>query len=465
MLINPKSYRILCDRMAREQEQIRENIRNGQYLSPLEYHAFVDATRDERMGWWREARYGMFIHYGLFSVRQRGEWELAWDGISPSEYATAAKAFCYQSGRAEEWVLLAKQAGMKYVVLTTRHHEGYALWDSAVDPYNSVKTGPHIDIVREFTDACRKHGMRIGLYTSVMDWHHPDSGRFASDPAARRRFIDYIYALNEELLTGYGKIDILWYDQACPLPGEESWEAHILNQRLRAIQPHLIINGRSGSPEDFNTPEAHLEASAGDWETCDKMNLFSWGYVDETQSLPWQKSPQSIIHSLAFCARNGGNYLLNIGPRADGSVAESEKNTLLTVGRWLAHNGEAIYGRAVRSCGLEGGDAFGEYGGNMLSFTTAKEGKVYLFEPIWHEGTLHIAGYAQAPRRVYLLATGEELPFTYADFRLNIQCPAEIPDKIAGISVIVLDFGETIPEYRFSGGYPHVNEGNQRYIP
>ena len=140
-----------------------------QNLSRPEYEKWVASTRDARMQWWREAKFGMFIHYGLYSVLGRHEWAQVRENIPPEEYAALADGFCYRSGAAEEWVKLAKAAGMKYAVLTTRHHEGFSLWDSKVNPFNSVKLGPHIDIVGEFVEACRKHGLRIGLYSSLMD--------------------------------------------------------------------------------------------------------------------------------------------------------------------------------------------------------------------------------------------------------------------------------------------------------
>nr|MBQ4318326.1 alpha-L-fucosidase [Clostridia bacterium] len=213
-------------------------------LSKPEYEAWTASTRDERMKWWRDARFGMFIHYGLYTVRGLHEWEMALENFPVEEYEKLADQFCPKEGAPREWAALAKAAGMKYMVLTTRHHEGFSLWDSKVNPYNSVNYGPHRDIVREFVDACREFGLGIGFYSSCMDWHHPDSWKCAFDPEANRRFTDYIYELNRELLTNYGKIDILWYDVSRPMESHEGWNAVEINQKLRKLQPGLIINNR-----------------------------------------------------------------------------------------------------------------------------------------------------------------------------------------------------------------------------
>ena len=179
-------------------------------LSKGEYEAAIAATRDKRMKWWREARFGMFVHFGLYALLGRQEWAMANENIPPEEYEKLAERFQPKPGAPREWAKLAKAAGCKYMVLTTRHHEGFSLWDSKVNPFNSVNFGPHRDLVREFVDACREYDLGVGFYSSVMDWHHPDGRDCATDPDARRRYNDYLTALNTELLTNYDKIDILW---------------------------------------------------------------------------------------------------------------------------------------------------------------------------------------------------------------------------------------------------------------
>ena len=202
-------------------------------MSKPEYEEWTASTRDKRMEWWREARFGMFVHFGLYSVLGRHEWAQAMENIPSDEYAKLADKFNPKPGAPREWARLAKAAGMKYMVMTTRHHEGFSLWDSKANPFNSVNYGPHRDIVREFVDACREFDLKIGFYSSLMDWHHPDGWTCAFDTDARRRFTDYIEALNTELLTNYGKIDILWYDVSRPMQSWEGWDSLVRNQRLR----------------------------------------------------------------------------------------------------------------------------------------------------------------------------------------------------------------------------------------
>jgi len=226
-------------------------------LSRKDYEEQTAASRDARMRWWRDARFGMFVHFGLYSQVGRHEWLMTQENVPVAEYERLAASFAPKPGAPREWAALAKKAGMKYMVMTTRHHEGFSLWDSQANPYNSVRFGPKRDIVREFVEACREHDLRIGFYSSLMDWHHPDGWRSAFDTEARRRFTRYIDDLNTELLTNYGKIDILWYDVSLPMESWEGWDSLERNQRMRALQPDLLINDRSRLPEDFGTPDEH----------------------------------------------------------------------------------------------------------------------------------------------------------------------------------------------------------------
>jgi len=224
-------------------------------LSKRDYEKETAASRDKRMKWWRNARYGMFVHYGLHSVVGRHEWLQALEHVPVKEYEKLAKQFKPKPDAPREWAKLAKKAGMKYMVLTTRHHEGFSLWNSKANPYNSYNLCGQRDLVQEFVDACREFNLKIGFYSSLMDWHHPDGWECVNNRDARIRFNDYIEAINTELLTQYGKIDILWYDVAQPLKSWEAWNSVEMNQRLRKLQPGIIINNRSWLDEDFGTPE------------------------------------------------------------------------------------------------------------------------------------------------------------------------------------------------------------------
>ncbi len=427
-----------------------------QLMCHADYTAWTDATRDERMAWWREARFGMFVHYGLYSQIGRNEWAMVLENIPILEYEKLADTFNPREGAPREWAALAKKAGMKYMVMTSRHHEGFSLWDSKVNPYNSVNYGPKRDIVREFVDACREFDLKIGFYSSLMDWHHPDGGRCAYDEQARRRFLDYIEALNTELLTNYGKIDILWYDVAAPMEHAEGWDSVARNQRMRKLQPGLIINNRSRLPEDFGTPEGHLTAEDRDWEACMTFNDISWGYVDEVQALPYAYTPQRILKMLATCAHGGGNLLLNIGPAPDGSVPKDAIEPLTKVGEWLKENGDAAYGRMVRPG--KGRDQL--FGTNGACTASMKGNTVYLWNWIWPTGgEMAIGGYRSAPKRVYLLKDGTPVQFEHKGHRILLKnLPKVSPDKTNNVAVIAMEF-DGLPGYRFASYYPQLHYG------
>ena len=264
-------------------------------LGKASYEAAIAATRDERMAWWRDARFGMFVHYGLYAQLGRNEWAQSLENCPVEEYAKLAETFAPKPGAPREWAKLAKAAGAKYMVLTTRHHEGFSLWDSKVNPFNSVNYGPHRDIVREFVDACREFDLKIGFYSSLMDWHHPDGWKCAYDNEARRRFLDYIEALNVELLTQYGHVDILWYDVSAPMESWEGWDSLVRNQHLREIQPHLIINDRSKLAEDFDIASTHMLLVDANLPSHDVRNMKR--EMEDVDGVKYVLSLESVVGS------------------------------------------------------------------------------------------------------------------------------------------------------------------------
>ncbi|MCX8183670.1 MAG: alpha-L-fucosidase, partial [Crenarchaeota archaeon] len=226
------------------------------------------STVEKRMSWWVEARFGMFIHWGLYAIPARGEWVMYCERIPKNEYARLAQKFNPKRFDADKWVELAKQAGARYMVLTTRHHDGFCLWDSSVSDFTSVKTAARRDFVAEYVEACRKAGMRIGFYYSLLDWRWPaywDGPE--KNPEGWKEFRNYVHAQVRELLTNYGKIDILWYDGGWP-HSPDAWGSEQLNAMVRSLQPEIIINNRSGLPGDFDTPEQRIEVSHRPWEAC-----------------------------------------------------------------------------------------------------------------------------------------------------------------------------------------------------
>src|SRR5580704_17780466 len=355
----------------------------------------IDADRERRMKWWHEARFGMFIHWGLYSTQGRHEWVMENEGIPVAEYEQFAKTFKPEPNAARAWAKLAKQAGQKYMVMTTKHHEGFCLFNSTLTDYCAPKQGPGRDLVAEYVEAARAEGRRVGLYYSLMDWHHPDWLHAKEDEAARKRFIQYTHGQIRELLTNYGKIDVLWYDMAVPLDAK-GWESEKMNRMVLELQPEIIVNNRNLLAGDFSTPEQNTQATKGDWESCMTMND-SWGYV--TGDNNW-KSPNHLVQNLVECARDGGNYLLNIGPRADGSVPEPSVRILGEVGQWLARNGAAIY--AADKCLFLHGDICG---------FTRKENRLFTHVYFWPGETVTVGGVKTEVRSAKLLATNQEVTF------------------------------------------------------
>lgn len=424
----------------------------SELLSKSAYEELVASTRDKRMAWWRDARFGMFIHYGLYSIRGLHEWSMVQENIPIEEYEQLANQFNPKPGAPREWAALAKKAGMKYMVMTTRHHEGFSLWDSKANPYNSVNYGPKRDIVREFVDACREYGLGIGFYSSLMDWHHPDGWRCAFDKEARRRFTDYITALNTELLTNYGKIDVLWYDVSAPMESWEGWDSLELNQKMRELQPDIIINNRSKLPEDFGTPEGHITAENRDWEACMTFNDLSWGYVDSKQAAPYSYNTQRIIRMLYKIASGGGNLLLNIGPTPDGSVPAEAVAPLTTVGKWLEVNGEAVYGASNK----------GGIGMNGLTSGSLNGNTAYGWNWIWPTGgDMGLGGFQTKVKNITLVKDGSKLDYEQKGDRIILKnLPESAPDEITGVTMIKLEFDEK-PWQRRGTYYPQLHGGRE----
>jgi alpha-L-fucosidase len=420
-------------------------------LSKPEYEKWVASTRPERMAWWREARFGMFVHYGLYALVGRNEWVMSLENYPIAEYEKLASQFNPKPGAPREWAKLAKQAGMKYMVLTTRHHEGFSLWDSKANPYNSVNYGPKRDIVAEFVAACREYDLKIGFYSSLMDWHHPDSWRCAFDSQARLRFNAYIRALNRELLTQYGKIDILWYDVSRPMESWEGWDSLELNQMVRELQPHILINNRSRLDEDFGTPEEHLTAMDRDWEACMTFNGISWGYVDSAQAIPYSYNSQRIIKMLNTVTSGGGNLLLNIGPTPDGSVPAEAVAPLTTVGKWLAENGKAVYGVKPKS-------TFGN--ANGVCAASFDGSSVYIWNWIWPAGgEMALGGFMSPVKAVRLVKDGSPVAFEQRGHRILLEnLPKSSPDIHAGVAVLELEF-DAAPEFHRASYYPQLHGG------
>jgi alpha-L-fucosidase len=389
--------------------------------------------RSQRMRWWREDRFGMFVHWGLYSQLGRHEWVMNRERIPVEAYEPLADTWQVKDRPAREWAALAKQAGMKYMVMTTKHHEGFCLWDTQQTHYNAVQRGPKRDLVREYVDACHEFGLKVGFYYSLMDWHHPDGALCASDEAARRRFLDFTQGCVRELMSNYGKIDILWYDVSWPLSSPELWESAKMNAMARQLQPHIIINNRSQLPEDFGTPEEHVtaESEGRDWEACMTFNG-SWGDMPSAPAEDW-RTVRDVLEMLRTAAAGQGNLLLNIGPHPDGTVPEEAYERLIPVGKWLERNGEAVYGAVDRTQGRMEWMLTGNW--------TVKGSTGYYWCGRWPGSELAIGGLLSRVVRVSILSSGEEVAFTQNENRLVLTgLPEQNPDPFAKITVLKIVF-------------------------
>lgn len=327
----------------------------------VDYLSETKEDKDKRMEWWRDARFGMFIHWGVYSVPAGihhgkevpgiGEWIMSRAKIPIPEYEQYVKQFNPLKYDAKQWVKIAKNAGMKYIVITSKHHDGFCLWDSEVSDYDIIDAAPFTrDILKELSKACKKEGIRLCFYHSIMDWHHPD----AKGENFEKYRENYLKPQLKELLTEYGDIGVLWFDGEWIGEWTEEQGKDLYNY-VRNIKPDLIVNNRVGKGRqgmqgmnkdksyagDFGTPEQEILTgqSAFDWESCMTMNN-TWGFKKNDHN--W-KSAEKLIHNLADIAAKGGNYLLNVGPTEEGLIPEPSIERLKEMGEWLDVNEEAIY--------------------------------------------------------------------------------------------------------------------------
>ncbi len=380
---------------------------------------------EERMKWWNEARFGMFIHWGLYSVLGRDCWVMYRERIPKEEYAQLAKEFHPpKEFNVESWVKLAKEAGMKYMVLTTRHHDGFCLFDSKVSDFSSVKTAAKRDFFAEYVRACRKFGMRVGFYYSLLDWRFPGYFRGPEkDPQGFNEMVEQAHAQVKELLSNYGKIDYLFYDgewipsiaftrtlieQGESPTAAKYWRSKQLNRMVRELQPQIIINNRSGLDEDVDTPERYVVPSKEGraWES-NMTTGDGWGYLEYEPKI---KSVHLLIEHLVTCAGNGGNFLLNVGPKPDGTIQEEFTVRLREIGEWMKKNGESIYGSERVPSGF-GVGALGAWW-TPLGSVTAKGNVAYIHILRWPSSeSATLTGIKNRVLGARILATGEKVAF------------------------------------------------------
>ena len=395
-------------------------------------------TENIRLKWFRQARYGMFLHFGPYAAYGRGEQVLFREHMDQRDYAEKACRWNPEHYDPKVWADVARRSGMKYAVLTTRHHDGYCLWDSRHTDYTSAKQAPKRDFVREYVEAFRAAGLRVGLYYSLLDWRIP--AYFAGpehDPDGWRVMRRYIHDQVEELLTNYGPIDIIWFDGVWPRTAEDLGSAELV-EKIRELQPGIIINNRLGRAEsaqlqadggegaggtqefgDFGTPEQHIVPESGRvWEACMVTGWRLWGY---TRGERWRPA-DLLLGMLCDCAEQGGNLLMNVGPQPDGLLPPEFVERAQSIGSWLEVHGEAI---------------FGADGGNVTEFVTrgtqtVSGNNLYLIIRFWDgEPVLRLADLTTPVKRVELLTTGQELSFTQNDQAVIIQgLPREAPSRL-----------------------------------
>lgn len=398
-------------------------------------YRFERTAYEKRMQWFVQARFGMFIHWGLYAVPARGEWVRSNERMPEEKYMPFFREFDPSAADPKAWVQAAKEAGMGYVILTAKHHDGFCLFDSELTDFKSTNTPMGRDIVREFLEAGREAGLKVGLYYSLIDWHHPDFPHYGdryhpmrSDPAASNeerdfeRYLAYMHGQVKELCTRYGRLDVLWFDFSYNQLRGEAWRANELADMVRTLQPGILLNNRlevSGegfgslaqgepapchgdfvSPERMVPPEGLFDPQGRPlyWETCTTMN-HSWGYCAGD---PWYKPASLLLKKLVECVSKGGNFLLNVGPDGNGRIPRQAMDTLKYLGQWMQINGESI-----RGCGPSGMEK-PEWGR-----ITRRENVLYLHIYENALGPLPLYGIpAEKIRAMRLLQDGREIPLS-----------------------------------------------------
>ena len=420
-------------------------------------------TQDERMKWFRDAKFGLFIHWGLYAIPAGewkgkaipgiGEWIMNRAQIPVTEYEQLAKQFNPVQFNAETWVQMAEDAGMKYIVITSKHHDGFAMYHSLVSKYNIYDATPfHRDPLKELAAACKRHHIRFGFYYSqAQDWHEPNGAGNTWDfgPDDKKDFDQYLRSKAEpqvkELLTNYGPVCLIWFDT--PRMMNVGDRAQRFADILKTLQPATLIDGRLGQAGDYKSMGDNSipnQVVAGDWEVPATLN-HTWGFKkDDTD---W-KTPEDLTFKLVDIASKGGNYLLNVGPTSEGLIPQASQDNLRAVGRWLKVNGEAIYGAGPTPFGEELGavdntthDKKGNPGFKMATDwrCTTKPGKLYLTFFKWPGSTFELKQVKGHVAKAYLLAdpAHKALGVKQEGDRVTVALPDHAPGQIA--SVLALD--------------------------
>lgn len=418
----------------------------------------------ERTSWFRAARFGMFIHWGLYAIPASGEWMRALDKISIEDYQKYFDAFDARYYDPKKWAKLAKEAGMKYAVMTAKHHDGFCLFDSKLTDYKSTNTPAGRDLIKEYVEAFRAEGIKVGIYYSLLDWHHDDYPHYGDRNHPMRdneewkgykhnfrNYLEYMHGQVKELLTNYGKIDIMWFDFSYDDMCDEKWEATKLVKMIRSINPDIIIDDRLSVSNgnlsfdydkapyyigDFKSPERVIPASCLvdtkgrpiPWETCMTLNN-NWGYVSSENGY---KKSKEVIRLLVECVSKNGNMILNIGPNAKGEIPKQSVKILKEIGEWMHENDDSIY-----NCGQAFGFAKPEWGRYTMN------GKK-LYAHILDKGVEGIMfdGLKGKVKSARLLSDYSEIKFSEPFFAVNNPTAVYVytPDVLMDDTDTVIEF-------------------------
>ena len=429
--------------------------------APAQLPKETDAQKMQRMKWWTDARFGMFIHWGLYALPARHEWVKNRERLTDSQYQKYFENFNPDLYNPKEWAKMAKEAGMKYVVLTAKHHEGFCLWDSKFTDYKSTNTPVGKDLIKEYVEAFRAEGLKIGFYYSLIDWHHPDytidrnhPQRQDYDTAYARlnkgkdmsRYREYMKNQVRELLTNYGEISIIWFDFSFPGKngkGHEDWDSENLLKLTRSLQPGIIVDDRLDLRDieggwDFTTPEQfkvtkwpEVNGKRVPWETCQTFSG-SWGYYrDETT---W-KSPAQLLELLIESVSKGGNLLLNVGPTARGTFDYRAQDRLKAMGEWMRYNNRSIY-----AC-TEAPEGITTPPNTLLTYNPLAK-RLYVHMLAYPMGRLNLPGMADKVRYMQFLHDASEIRFTNGSGEeagsINVTLPVQKPSVEIPVLEIIL---------------------------
>jgi alpha-L-fucosidase len=427
-------------------------------IAPAQLPKETEAQKTQRMKWWTDARFGMFIHWGLYALPSRHEWVKNRERMTNEQYQKYFEMFNPDLYNPKEWARMAKEAGMKYVVLTAKHHEGFCLWDSKFTDYKSTNTPLGKDIIKEYVEAFRAEGLKVGFYYSLIDWHHPDytidmmhPQRQDYDTAYTRlnkgrdmnKYREYIKNQVRELLTNYGEISIIWFDFSFPGKngkGHVDWDSENLLKLARSLQPEIIVDDRLDLEDieggwDFTTPEQYkvtkwpeVNGKRVPWETCQTFSG-SWGYYRDEAT--W-KSPAQLLELLIESVSKGGNLLLNVGPTARGAFDYRAQERLKAMGNWMKFNSRAIYNCTEAPADFTAPD------NTLLTFNPVAK-RLYVHLLAYPMGSITLPNMADKVKYVQFLHDASEIKFSAGNSENQNDITLQLPVLKPPVEIPVLE--------------------------